>query len=222
MDKAPAQQLPTHGNQYAGIQEKVSMHEGTSVSRQGIPSNSLFDHMSGQDPNDWINTEQIQQLNSKHQTECERELQGPQDFIGLSEMTHDKLVTEVDTFHGSASLDPEEEKILFDSDVNIWDAFGSDINMDGGASNLLDDNEFASGLPSLQSGSWSALMQSAVAEASSCGAALQEELTGVNFLNLNKQTPLPDVNFSNTSSMGFGVDGAEMKDKHQRYTGFLH
>nr|GEY81573.1 hypothetical protein [Tanacetum cinerariifolium] len=207
MDKAPAQQLPTHG---------------TSVSRQGIPSNSLFDHMSGQDPNDWINTQQIQQLNSKHQTECERELQGPQDFIGLSEMTHDKLVTEVDTFHGSASLDPEEEKILFDSDVNIWDAFGSDINMDGGASNLLDDNEFASGLPSLQSGSWSALMQSAVAEASSCGAALQEELTGVNFLNLNKQTPLPDVNFSNTSSMGFGVDGAEMKDKHQRYTGFLH
>jgi hypothetical protein len=92
----------------------------------------------------------------------------------------------------------------------------------GGASNLLDDNEFASGLPSLQSGSWSALMQSAVAEASSSGAGLQEELTGVNFPNLNKQTPFADVNFSNTSAMGFGVDGAEMKDKNQRYTGFQH
>nr|GFD26317.1 hypothetical protein [Tanacetum cinerariifolium] len=54
MDKAPAQQLPTHG---------------TSVSRQGIPRNSLFKHMSGQDPNGWVNTEQIQQLNSNHQTE---------------------------------------------------------------------------------------------------------------------------------------------------------
>nr|GEX70363.1 hypothetical protein [Tanacetum cinerariifolium] len=108
------------------------------------------------------------------------------------------------------------------SDENIWDAFGSDINMDGGASNLLDDNEFSYGLPSLQSGSWSALMQSAVAEASSSVAGLQEELTGVNFLDLNKQTPLADVNFSNTSAMGFGVDGAKIKDDHQRYMRFLH
>nr|GEZ37929.1 hypothetical protein [Tanacetum cinerariifolium] len=36
MDKAPTQQLPTHE---------------ASVSRQGIPGNSLFEHMSGQDPN---------------------------------------------------------------------------------------------------------------------------------------------------------------------------
>nr|GFC67646.1 hypothetical protein [Tanacetum cinerariifolium] len=135
------------------------------------------------------------------------EFQDPHDFIGLLEMTHDKLVTEANTFHGSASLDPDEEKILYGSDENIWDAFGSDINIDGGASNLL---------PSLQSGSQSALMQSAVTEASSRVAGLQEELTGVNFLNLNKQTPLADVNFSNTSAMGFGVDGAKMKDDHQR------
>ncbi|PWA52545.1 hypothetical protein CTI12_AA446230 [Artemisia annua] len=222
IDKVPAQQLATYGNQYAGIPEHVSTHDGTLVSRQGIPGDSLSEHMSGEDINGWINTEQIQQLNSNHQTDCEQEFQGPQDFIGLSETTHDKLVTGADTSHGSASLDPEEEKILFGSDENIWDAFGSDINMDGGASNLLDGNEFASGLPSLQSGSWSALMQSAVAEASSSGAGLQEELTGVNFPNLNKQTPLADVSFTNTSAMGFGVDGAEMKDKHQKYTGFLH
>nr|GEX65562.1 hypothetical protein [Tanacetum cinerariifolium] len=156
---------------------------------QGIPGNSLFEHMSGQDP---INTEQIQQLNSNHQTKCEKEFQGPQDFIGLSEMTHDKLVTEADTFHGLASLDPDEEKIMYGSDENIWDAFGSDINIDG-----------------------------VIAEASSRVVGLQEELTGVNFLNLNK-TPLANVNFSNTLAMGFGIDGAKMKDDHERHMGFVH
>nr|GEY57161.1 hypothetical protein [Tanacetum cinerariifolium] len=121
-----------------------------------------------------------------------QEFQGLQYFIGLSEMTHDKLVTEADTFHGSASLDPGEEKILYGSDENIWDAFSSDINI------------------------------YEVAEASSRVAGLHEELTGVNFPNLNKQTPLADVNFSNTSAMGFGVDGDKMKDDHQRYMGFVH
>lgn len=87
IDKVPAQQLATYGNQYAGISEHISMHDGTSVSRQGIPGDSSSEHTSGQDINGWINTEQIQQLNSNHQTECEQEFQGPQDFIGLSEMT---------------------------------------------------------------------------------------------------------------------------------------
>ncbi|KAI3746552.1 hypothetical protein L6452_08986 [Arctium lappa] len=81
-----------------------------------------------------------------------------------SQMPQDEPVIEVS--HVAASLDPDEEKILFGSNENIWNAFGSDKNMGEGAFNLLDDNnEFASGLPSIQSGSWSALMQSTVAKA---------------------------------------------------------
>ncbi|XP_024972466.1 uncharacterized protein LOC112511185 isoform X3 [Cynara cardunculus var. scolymus] len=239
-DEVSTQQMPTSGNSFpgnhnAGIREQVISHDGTLVSRQGVPGKSLFGHMSGQGSNSWIKMEQIQQFTSTNQTGSEQEFQGPLDLIGPSQMAQDEPAIEAS--HMEASLDPEEEKILFGSDENIWDAFGSDRNMGGGASSLLyDNNEFASGLPSIQSGSWSALMQSAVAEASGTGIGLQEKWTPLNFQNLEhpsarhpstyegsgKQTPLADVNLSNASAMSFGVGGATMKDKHQRNAGIQH
>ncbi|KAJ9560207.1 hypothetical protein OSB04_005367 [Centaurea solstitialis] len=201
-DEASTQEMPAYGNQYGGIAEQVIDHDGTSVSRQGSDS--------------WIKVEQIQQLTSVHQTGSEQGFRGPVSLIGCSQMAHDELA--IEALHVAASqpsLDPDEERILFGSDENIWDAFGSDGNMGGCVSSFLNDNnEFESGLPSIQSGSWSALMQSAVAEASGSGV-------GLNFRNLEhpsarhpstyyedsekQQAPLPDVNRLNASAMSFGA-----------------
>ncbi|KAK1296610.1 hypothetical protein QJS10_CPB15g01448 [Acorus calamus] len=77
-------------------------------------------------------------------------------------------------------LDPTEEKLLFSADDDNWDASlgrSSNINADG--SDIL--NMF----PSIQSGSWSALMQSAVAEASSGDMGLQDEWSGLSFQKID-------------------------------------
>lgn len=71
------------------------------------------------------------------------------------------------------TLDPMEQKFLFNSDDNDLGGFG---NMFEGPDNLQ-------ALPSLQSGSWSALMQSALEETSSTDTGLQEEWSGLSFQN---------------------------------------
>ncbi|KAM0043991.1 hypothetical protein Hdeb2414_s0010g00347921 [Helianthus debilis subsp. tardiflorus] len=116
------------------------------------------------------------------------------------ELAQDKSATD------AAPLDPEEEKILFGSDDNLWEAFGSSKSTTGGMSSLLDDSEFASGLPSMQSGSWSALMQSAVAETTSDGGVGVQEDSGKH--QTQTQTASTDINMPNMNgkhhiNMGF-------------------
>ncbi|KAI3673361.1 hypothetical protein L6452_39479 [Arctium lappa] len=243
-DKTSVQQLPSYnnsfpGNHYAVIPEQLTVQDGASVNRQGLPGKSLFGNTSGQGPSSGTRMEHIQQLKAPQGTSVQ-ESHVAQDLIGSTEMVQDKSATEVTSPHGAASLDPDEEKILFGSDDNIWDAFGSSKNM-GGVSSLLDDNEFGSGLPSLQSGSWSALMQSAVAETSSGGAGVQEEWPDLNFqspeLPSDKQPSTYEdtgkhqkassgISLPNASALGFGsvplADGANMNDKHRSNMGFPH
>ncbi|KAK6148686.1 hypothetical protein DH2020_019598 [Rehmannia glutinosa] len=78
-------------------------------------------------------------------------------------------------------VDPTEEKILFGSDDNIWAAFGKEPHVSGEADNSFNNGGLSNGLPSIQSGSWSALMQSAVAETSSNDMVPQEEWSGLIF-----------------------------------------
>lgn len=87
----------------------------------------------------------------------------------------------------SGGLDPTEQKILFSSDDD-WTSVGtSDImGMSGLHASTFEGNAF----PSIQSGSWSALMQSAVAEASSGDMGVQDEWSGLTYqkvepLNVN-------------------------------------
>ncbi|XP_076954010.1 uncharacterized protein LOC143628259 [Bidens hawaiensis] len=168
-------------------QVEPSLH-GVPVSSSRGPLNQFPSYNSfttgntfGQGPNSKMKMDHIQKINASVQ-------ESP------VELVQNKSATD------AAPLDPEEEKILFGSDVNIWEAFGSSKNMTGGMSSLLDDNEFASGLPSMQSGSWSALMQSAVAETTSDGDVGAQET----------QTALTDINLPN------------MNGKHHTNTGFHH
>ncbi|KAJ9568166.1 hypothetical protein OSB04_004132 [Centaurea solstitialis] len=233
-DKAPVQPLPGYnisfpGNHYAVIPEQLTMQDGGSVNRQGLPGKSLFGNASGQGPISGTRMDHVQPLKAPQST-------------SVQEMVQDKSAPEATSSHGAASLDPDEEKILFGSDDNIWDAFGSSKNMGGGVSSLLDDNEFGSGLPSLQSGSWSALMQSAVAETSSGGAGVQEEWPDLNFQSpeLQSSGKQPStyedsgkhqkgssaVNLPNAPALGFGsvpfADGVNMNDKQRSNMGFPH
>ncbi|KAL6521693.1 hypothetical protein OROGR_018262 [Orobanche gracilis] len=78
----------------------------------------------------------------------------------------------------AASLDPLEHKILYNADDSGWEsAFRriSKMNSEGFKKTVE--------IPSTQSGSWSALMQSAVAESSSSDAGVQEEWSGLSFQN---------------------------------------
>lgn len=151
-----------------------------------VPGNQY--HIPVQGSNSWISGEQIQQMKPIHQSGSDPVYQGPQDLMSHSEMPPDEPAM--------GSLDPEEEKILFGSDENIWEAFGSDRPSD-----LLDDNEFASGLPSIQSGSWSALMQSAVTETTSSGKGLQEDLAGLSSQNLQHPSGRHLSNDENDNSL---------------------
>ncbi|CAA0830013.1 dentin sialophosphoprotein-related [Striga hermonthica] len=102
----------------------------------------------------------------------------------------------------AASLDPLEQKILYNTDDFSWEStFGRNNKMSAGGFDKTVE------MPSMQSGSWSALMQSAVAETSSSDAGVQEEWSGLSFQNpepLNEgeklQSDWVDRNLQNASS----------------------
>lgn len=84
------------------------------------------------------------------------------------------------------SLDPLEQKFLYSTDDNIWGSSFSrsiDSGLETFASSALEHTSYTDKFPTIQSGSWSALMQSAVAETSSGDGVLQEEWGGLNFQN---------------------------------------
>ncbi|KAD4888002.1 hypothetical protein E3N88_20075 [Mikania micrantha] len=83
---------------------------------------------------------------------------------------------------GCSSLDPLEQKFLFTDDENL-----------GGFGSMFEDNDKLQGFPSVQSGSWSALMQSALEETSSTDTGVQEEWSGLSFQN-------PDLSNDNQHS----------------------
>ncbi|KAI3761997.1 hypothetical protein L1987_52420 [Smallanthus sonchifolius] len=72
-----------------------------------------------------------------------------------------------------SSLDPLERQFLFNTD---------DDNL-GGFGNMFEDIDKVQAVPSLQSGSWSALMQSALEETSSTDTGVQEAWSGLSFQN---------------------------------------
>ncbi|XP_047310833.1 uncharacterized protein LOC124914350 [Impatiens glandulifera] len=95
-----------------------------------------------------------------------------------------------------ASLDPLEQKIFINTEDTNW-------NASYGTGNAVEQSDGMNCLSSRQTGSWSALMQSAVAEASSCdNNGMQEEWSGLSFQNT-------EVSTENELS-GF-VDGGKQK-----------
>ncbi|KAL0381039.1 UNVERIFIED_CONTAM: hypothetical protein Sangu_0168200 [Sesamum angustifolium] len=108
----------------------------------------------------------------------------------------------------TASLDPLEQKILYNTDDNSWESsFSRNSKMStGGFESTVEHTSHMDALPSIQSGSWSALMQSAVAETSSSDTGIQEEWSGLSFQNpepLNDNQPRTSLIVKSFKIIGF-------------------
>ncbi|KAL6579956.1 hypothetical protein OROMI_007980 [Orobanche minor] len=189
-DRSSMPQMATFGNSLQGSQhnflpDQFGGQEGTSISRPRFqnenighaPSQSLNTGMTARPP--------LQQVSLMQRNTPQQHFTGRQELATQSETSHEKSTRQVSSSPNEVSLDPTEEKILFGSDDNIWAAFGKSPNTTGEASTLFDNGGLSNGVPSMQSGSWSALMQSAVAETSSSDIGPQEEWSGLNFHNTN-------------------------------------
>ncbi|KAK9278620.1 hypothetical protein L1049_028193 [Liquidambar formosana] len=188
IDKPTMQQISSSsnsfpGNQYAVSPDQVSMQDGTFVSRPGFQGKNFFGHAPGQGLNSGVVWENSQQVHSQQRNASVQEFRGRQEVAGLSETLQEKTVMQVAPSQSVVPLDPTEEKILFGTDDNLWDAFGRSTSVATGGYNLLDGTDYPNAFPTMQSGSWSALMQSAVAETSSGDVGLQEEWSGLTFPN---------------------------------------
>ncbi|CAH2072675.1 unnamed protein product [Thlaspi arvense] len=89
---------------------------------------------------------------------------------------------------GLVPLDPLEEKILFDMEDSSISEIASGVFGD-----KFDSVNISSSFPSMHSGSWSALMQTAVAEASSSDTGLQEEFSGLTYQNMELPADINDI-----------------------------
>ncbi|KAJ9163539.1 hypothetical protein P3X46_023194 [Hevea brasiliensis] len=176
------------GNQYAGFPDQASMLDGTLASRQALGT------ADSQGLDGGFNLENMRQVDPHQSNGPGQDFHRRQDPGGPSETSLEKTAMQVTTSQNVAALDPTEEKILFGTDDNLWEAFGRGTNVGSGGFNMLDGTDFLSAFPSVQSGSWSALMQSAVAETSSADTGVQEEWRGLTFRHSepsgeNQQTP---------------------------------
>ncbi|XP_022948750.1 uncharacterized protein LOC111452327 [Cucurbita moschata] len=186
-DKPAMQQLsvsndPISGNHYTAYPDQVSMQDGMVV-RQDFIGKSMFGMSASQGLNGGLNSENLQHVNLQQRNTSMQEFGSRQDFNGRSEVSQEKTMAQVAPPQTVATLDPAEEKILYGSDDNLWDAFGRNDNITAGGFNMADGMDFNAGYSFLQSGSWSALMQSAVAETSSGDMGAQEGWGGLNCNN---------------------------------------
>ncbi|XP_030475234.2 uncharacterized protein LOC115692499 isoform X1 [Syzygium oleosum] len=180
VDNSAMQQISSHvhsfsGSLYSSLQDQGSVQDGTMVPKQsGEVGHGLS---SG------FNSNNLRQANSPQGNAAMEELHGRQEFAPLSEATQGKSSSSVVPSQDVATLDPTEERILFGADDNVWGAFGAGTNTVAAGFNIGDSTGFLSGFPSVQSGSWSALMQSALAETSSDNQIDQEEWSGLSGQN---------------------------------------
>ncbi|XP_073295454.1 uncharacterized protein [Primulina huaijiensis] len=209
-DRSPMLQMSTSSNTLQGnhnfFADQVGLNDEDSIARQKFQN----ENMIRRTPSQSLYTEprnmgSLQQVNSIQRN-------APQDLLGRQELTirpetkSEKFRRPAVASSNEVALDPAEEKILFGSDDNIWAAFGDAANMTGESGNLFDNGESLNGFPSIHSGSWSALMQSAVAETSSNDIVPQEEWSGlishnVNVSSANQSSSVHNNNVKQQSSL---------------------
>ncbi|KAL3513076.1 hypothetical protein ACH5RR_025793 [Cinchona calisaya] len=227
------------GDSYTAFPGQVNnTQDRSSIARHRFQADNSFARASGQALSTAINLENAHQMNSMQRNADMSEFLGRQEQLVPPETLQKKTVTQDISSRDDVALDPTEERILFGSDDNIWAAFGKSPN-GGEGSNLFDGAGF-NGFSSIQTGTWSALMQSAVAETSSSDVGLQEERSGLNFQNIDiasanqhdltcndggkQQIPLADCNLPMASSFGSGTVPASgesnMRKNYQNVLGF--
>ncbi|KAL0461610.1 UNVERIFIED_CONTAM: hypothetical protein Slati_0048600 [Sesamum latifolium] len=186
----------------ASMQPFMSQQCNFSSDQIGIPGDSLQSNQEknlfGQVPIGGFNSGVLSgsytpQGIKMHRDESLLESEGRHEDTGWNGLSPGKT-SNLSLSQNTASLDPLEQKILYNTDDNSWESsFSRNSKMStGGFESTVEHTSHMDALPSIQSGSWSALMQSAVAETSSSDTGIQEEWSGLSFQNpepLNDNQP---------------------------------
>ncbi|KAK1293522.1 hypothetical protein QJS10_CPB17g01967 [Acorus calamus] len=181
------------GDQSVVYPHQVCLDENPVVARQRSQAKDMFGNVPPQNVGSAAiqgNLQNSSPLPRSLQFQEFQERQEQSDWQGGSQ---EKNIASAGPSLGHVNLDPTEEKLLFSTDDDNWDASfgrGGSINADG--SDIL--NMF----PSMQSGSWSALMQSAVAEAPSNDMGLQDEWSGLSFQKIEPPPGIPPTMLSDS------------------------
>ncbi|GFY86980.1 hypothetical protein Acr_05g0006190 [Actinidia rufa] len=139
---------------------QLCMPDGAFLSKQFNHGKNMFGQVPIQGISSGNLQENFQQVTTLQRNESLEEFNGRQKQAGWPEK-FPGTATQNDPSQGSSTLDPLEQKILFNLDDNSWNpSFGSNAELDtGGFGNTLECADYTSSFPSIQSGSWSALMQ---------------------------------------------------------------
>ncbi|MQL73318.1 hypothetical protein Taro_005669 [Colocasia esculenta] len=178
IEKVPMQSGAFNSFDQGLFQGQINIQD-SPIASQRFPGKTFFGQLPVQNVSNGIMPENFQQLNALGRGLQAQEFRGGQERADWPGNSREKAVSQVEM----VKLDPTEEKLLFSTDDSPWGAsFGSgNIETGGTHRNLLEANNYVSAFPSVQSGSWSALMQSAVAETSSGDTGVQDEWSGLSF-----------------------------------------
>ncbi|KAF3672599.1 putative 40S ribosomal protein S19-3-like [Capsicum annuum] len=205
-DKQAVPPMPTvnssfPANQYAPLADQVSGQDGIFLSKQGLQVESAFGDGPGQAPSNAMGLGVLPQADAMQKASAVQEFCGRQDIAVPPETSQEEAAEGASPSQNEVGLDPTEERILFGSDDNMLAAFGKSP-MSGEGGNPFDGAELLDGTPSIQGGTWSALMQSAVAETSSNDVGLQEQWTGLNFHSAEIPSGSPNLTYNSERNKG--------------------
>ncbi|KAL8471716.1 hypothetical protein ACS0TY_029093 [Phlomoides rotata] len=165
--------------------DQISMPDGSLLPNHVFQEKNLFGQISLQSFTSDLSSLNYspQGITTKRNTSIV-ESEGRHEDIGWAGISPGK-VSKIGMSEADDSLDPLEQKFLYSTDDHSWESsFGSSSKMGtGGFESTVENPSFMDTSLSIQSGSWSALMQSAVAETSSSDTAVQEEWGGLSFQN---------------------------------------
>ncbi|WZY77110.1 hypothetical protein YC2023_023494 [Brassica napus] len=152
---------PEHGSTLTNQPDSFMLPRSTYQER------AMFSNTSAPGSNDSPNFECFQQDDPRQRNVSAQEKLDQMKGSGPPEKSYIKAPGNVSGSQKSTALDPTEEKILFGSDDNLWEAFGNDTDMSLTGNLMSSSSDLNDACPSLKGGGWSALMLSAVAETSS-------------------------------------------------------
>ncbi|XP_052196419.1 uncharacterized protein LOC127803869 isoform X2 [Diospyros lotus] len=170
--------------------DQLSKPDGAFLTKQIFHGQNLAGEVPSQGFSSGTLPENFQQVNTQLRNTPACKSNGRQEQAGWPQHFTGDTTQKFERSQGVTTLDPLEQKILFNMDDSSWTAsFGRTADMgSGGLQNTLEHAHYLGSFPSIQSGSWSALMQSAVAESSSTDTGLQEEWSGLSFQNTEVST----------------------------------
>lgn len=163
-------------SQYASSPPQLPLQQGTFMSNLGVQGRDMSE----------AGSVHFRDLPSQQFNSSSKDPSGRQEEQASWSSFQQKDTSTTKLSQGLVPLDPLEEKILF----SMEDSSISEI-----ASGVFGDCEnLSSPFPSsMQSGSWSALMQTAVAEASSSDTVLPEVFSGLTYQNMEISADVNDI-----------------------------